>query len=180
MPNNTDETARMLCVAGSWLKNRDPETADLFYKSLVRRNRKTALGAEADRRHWFPEIDPFGNLLQKPADAAIELVEPSVAESDAMTIDGNGTGDAPLPDPPEPPMIFDSFSGEETNPVDTPVDQFGFQYEIVSGDTLAAIARHFSEAGVNVTVEDLMAANSVVIPQRIMAGQKLVIPFHSP
>src|SRR5439155_1464416 len=46
LPDNSDETARILCTAGSWLKNRDPQTADLFYKALVRRCRKTALGGE--------------------------------------------------------------------------------------------------------------------------------------
>jgi hypothetical protein len=57
MPNNTDETARVLWQAGTWLKNRDPEAADVFYKALVRRCRKTALGAEADRLRWFPKLD---------------------------------------------------------------------------------------------------------------------------
>ena len=36
MPNNSDETARVLCTAGAWLKMRDPETADIFYKALVK------------------------------------------------------------------------------------------------------------------------------------------------
>jgi tetratricopeptide (TPR) repeat protein len=67
MPNNSDETAIVLWQAGSWLKDRDPATADLFYKSLVRRNRKTALGAEADRRHWFPEVDEQGNIVPRRA-----------------------------------------------------------------------------------------------------------------
>src|SRR6266581_377670 len=44
MPDNSDETARVLCTAGSWLKRRDPQTADIFYKALVRRCRKTAIG----------------------------------------------------------------------------------------------------------------------------------------
>jgi hypothetical protein len=69
LPDNSDETARILCTAGSWLKDRDPQTADLFYKALVRRCRKTALGAEADRKRWFPRIDEQGNLIpvSKPA-----------------------------------------------------------------------------------------------------------------
>jgi hypothetical protein len=62
MPGNSDETAKVLCQAGSWLKDRDPKTADLFYKALVRRCRKTAIGAEADRIRWFPKLDPTGNL----------------------------------------------------------------------------------------------------------------------
>ena len=63
LPDNHDETARILCIAGSWLKNRDPIAADAYYKALVRRCRKTALGAEADRLRWFPRIDANGKLL---------------------------------------------------------------------------------------------------------------------
>ena len=65
LPDNEDETARILCTAGSWLKNRDPQTADLFYKALVRRCRKTALAAEADRKRWFPRLDEDGNLVPR-------------------------------------------------------------------------------------------------------------------
>ena len=56
MPNNSDETARVLCEAGTWIKYLDPQAADFFYKALVRRCRKTALGQEADRRRWFPPL----------------------------------------------------------------------------------------------------------------------------
>lgn len=60
MPNNSDETARVLWLAGTWLKNRDPIAADVFYKALVRRCRRTALGAEADKLRWFPKSDKPG------------------------------------------------------------------------------------------------------------------------
>jgi hypothetical protein len=56
MPNNSDETARVLCLGGCWIKDRDPETADIFYKALVRRCSRTALGAEAERLRWFPRL----------------------------------------------------------------------------------------------------------------------------
>ena len=71
MPDNSDETAKVLCVAGSWLKARDPMNADTFYKSLVRRCRNTKLGAEADRIRWFPPIDANGNLkiMKTPQDS---------------------------------------------------------------------------------------------------------------
>ena len=65
LPDNHDETARILCIAGCWLKNRDPIAADVYYKALVRRCRKTALGAEADRLRWFPRIDEEGKLLPR-------------------------------------------------------------------------------------------------------------------
>jgi LysM repeat protein len=64
MPNNSDETARLLCQAGSWIKAQDPIAADLFYKTLVRRCRKTAIGAEADEIRWFPDFDDDGNVVR--------------------------------------------------------------------------------------------------------------------
>jgi hypothetical protein len=57
MPDQSDQTARVLCIAGSWLKDRDPQAADRFYKTLVRRCGKTQLGREADRLRWFPKIE---------------------------------------------------------------------------------------------------------------------------
>ena len=57
MPDNTDATARVLWLAGTWLKTRDPIAADRFYKALVRRCGQTALGQEAERLRWFPKAD---------------------------------------------------------------------------------------------------------------------------
>ncbi|MGV3773729.1 MAG: hypothetical protein ACO1QB_12565 [Verrucomicrobiales bacterium] len=64
MPDNHDETARMLCLGGRWLKYRDPEYADRFYKSLVKRCRKTELGALADVIRWFPKVDAEGIMIK--------------------------------------------------------------------------------------------------------------------
>jgi hypothetical protein len=72
LPNNSDETARLLCRSGRWLSG-NPPVADIFYKALVGRCRKTAIGAEADRLHWFPQLDEQGNLIPRetrPAPAA--------------------------------------------------------------------------------------------------------------
>lgn len=52
-----DRKAEILATAGSWIKNRDPEAADRFYKELVRCCRATDLGREADELRWFPEAD---------------------------------------------------------------------------------------------------------------------------
>ncbi len=57
MPDNSDETARVLCDGGTWLKNSDPKAADKFYKALVRRCRKTTIGDQADRIRWFPTVE---------------------------------------------------------------------------------------------------------------------------
>ena len=54
MPDESPETAEVLCEAGRWLAPQDPKAADRFYKALVRRCGTTVLGAEADRRRWFP------------------------------------------------------------------------------------------------------------------------------
>ncbi|HEY0455095.1 MAG TPA: hypothetical protein VGE41_01875 [Verrucomicrobiae bacterium] len=67
MPNNSDQTARTLWQAGTWIKYLDPQAADRFYKALVRRCRKTPLGKEADNRRWFPQLDANGNIIPKPA-----------------------------------------------------------------------------------------------------------------
>lgn len=57
LPDNSEDTASVLWTAGTWLKYRDPETADIFYKALVNRCRGTELGFEADRIRWFPRVE---------------------------------------------------------------------------------------------------------------------------
>lgn len=56
LPDGTPEKARMLALAGSWIKNRDPKAADRFYRALVRCCGETELGREAARVKWFPEV----------------------------------------------------------------------------------------------------------------------------
>lgn len=56
MPDESEETARRLCVAGGWLKGRDPAAAEKFYKALVTRCGRTALGREAAKAKWFPKL----------------------------------------------------------------------------------------------------------------------------
>jgi len=57
LPDQSEETARVLCQAGTWLKVRDPKAADRFYKALVIRCRRTELGRKADQLRWFPDIE---------------------------------------------------------------------------------------------------------------------------
>jgi tetratricopeptide (TPR) repeat protein len=66
MPDNDIGTARVLCEAGTWLKNRDPQAADRFYKALVRRCGRTDIGREADQLRWFP---PLAEISPPPAAA---------------------------------------------------------------------------------------------------------------
>jgi tetratricopeptide (TPR) repeat protein len=74
MPDNEDQTARVLLEAGSWLKHRDPEAADRFYKALVRRCGNTEIGKFADKLRWFPLLDEEGRpFAPKPRPEAIEF-----------------------------------------------------------------------------------------------------------
>ena len=85
MPNNSDDTARLLCDAGGWVKAQDPEFADFFYKALVRRCRKTAIGAEADEIRWFPILDEEGNPVRTRLEM-LDLPTPQeIASSEAIS-----------------------------------------------------------------------------------------------
>ena len=55
MPDDSEETAKVLCTAGGWLKALDPKAANRFFKALVTRCGETALGREAKRTKWFPK-----------------------------------------------------------------------------------------------------------------------------
>ena len=148
LPNDSEETARILCLAGSWLKARDPETADLFYKALARRCPNTEIGAEANRIHWFPKVDEDGNLLA-PAP------EPE-------------TVDQPVED-----LSVQSASNEKADLVyPTP----GHSYVIQVGDTLEDIAHATSEWGETVSVDDIVDANPGLDGTRLRVGQRLLIP----
>jgi len=55
LPDNSTELVNLLIEAGGWLKARDPQAADRFYKALVNRCPDTDLGREAKRLRWFPK-----------------------------------------------------------------------------------------------------------------------------
>jgi hypothetical protein len=57
MTRDTEENARLLAIAGGWLKNRDPKSADRFYKALVSRNPSVPLAQAADQKRWFPVVE---------------------------------------------------------------------------------------------------------------------------
>ena len=54
LPNNDPMKARALYLGGSYLKDRDPDAADRFYKALVMSCPKTKLGRKAKAQKWFP------------------------------------------------------------------------------------------------------------------------------
>lgn len=77
MKDNTDEKARLLCTAGSWIKNLNAQSADYFYKALVRHCRKTAIGAQADRMRWFPVLDDKGQIIPWQPSPPTEINNPA-------------------------------------------------------------------------------------------------------
>jgi hypothetical protein len=58
LPNDSDETAKILTEAGGWLAGRDPAAANRFYQALVIRCGNTDLGRAAAKAHWFPPKPP--------------------------------------------------------------------------------------------------------------------------
>lgn len=155
MPNNSDETAFVLCTAGSWLKDRDPDTADVFYKALVRRCRQTALGIEADRLHWFPLLDENGKFIPRDLDP-ITHVE--------FTLES---------EMPEPATI----DHVEENPTTPPPSHRGLQYTVEPGDTLIAIVKALGQKGIVITVEDILTANPGLEPTKMATGRSIIIPM---
>jgi hypothetical protein len=148
LPNDSDDTARILCLSGSWLKVRDPETADLFYKALARRCPNTEIGAEANRIHWFPQLDDDGNLVTRAP-----RPETANEQTEIWSVEGDSDDAAVLSYP-------------------TP----GHYYMLQAGDTLDDIAHAASEWGETVTVDDIMAANPSLERANPEAGQRLLIP----
>lgn len=154
MPDNSDETARVLWTAGSWLKDRDPQTADIFYKALVRRCRKTALGDEADRKRWFPSTDDARRFDPRPL--RLEDRTPS-EESDAVA------------------------RGEEpAQEIEANCAAPGTWYVVQAGDSIAEIVRAAGVLGQPITVSDLFAANPGLESTRLLVGQKIMIPAVKP
>lgn len=107
LPDGNEEAARALCLGGTWLKTRDPQEADRFYKALVRRCGKTKMGQLADEIRWFPKIDKDGNLLpdsEQPASYKVRQQQKEEAEKNPVPIDPptEDTMEAtPVPDSPE-------------------------------------------------------------------------------
>jgi len=62
LPDNDVLTAHALYLGGTYLKNKDPEAADRFYKALVRRNPNLLIAQQADELRWFPK--EFTDVVQ--------------------------------------------------------------------------------------------------------------------
>jgi hypothetical protein len=147
MPNNSDETARALCTAGTWLKNRDPEGADQFYKALVRRCRKTELGQQADKLRWFPAQPISGELPR------LETIDITAEVTNAVATDGDNN-----------PTYSTQF----------PVP--GRMYSVNEDEDVYVIARAIRRLGCAMTVEDILSANPGMRRGPLPEGEVINIP----
>jgi hypothetical protein len=147
MPDNSDETARVLCTAGTWLKNRDPQAADKFYKALVRRCRHTALGHQADLIRWFPAQEIGGNLPR------LETVEITAEVTNAASFDNR---------------LNLMFSTEFPVP--------GRKYSVHEDEDVYIIARAVQRLGCAISVDDVVRANPGLKRGPLPAGQLIFIP----
>ena len=153
LPDDDDFTAYVLWQGGGFVKHRDPDFADVFYKALVRRNRNTALGAEADRQRWFPTIDSEGNVVTR-SNGPVHAEESFEAK--------------PLSEDITDEMV--PAAAVEAS------ESAGNHYVVRRGDTLIHIANAFSAAGVRVTPSEIRAANPDMETSRLKVGQVLFIP----
>jgi hypothetical protein len=57
LPDQHPATARVLCIAGTWIADRDPVEANRFYQAMVNRNRAVDVAQWADAARWFPDVE---------------------------------------------------------------------------------------------------------------------------
>ena len=62
------------------------------------------------------------------------------------------------------------------NPAPSTGPQKGYDYTIVAGDTVAAIAKAYRAQGVKVTTTQILAANPGLNPNSLIVGKKIFIP----
>jgi LysM repeat protein len=160
LPDNDDRTAYILWQGGTFLKYRDPQFADIFYKALVNRNRKTILGAEADRQRWFPLIDENGNILPRKAKPTVPEAEPETPR-----MEGAGANETiePAPEQEVQPAVMPDKEAPDPGEY--------VEYVVRSGDSLAGIARN-----TGVMLRDLLQSNPGLDGNRLRVGQRLLIP----
>lgn len=73
LPDQHPATARVLCIAGGWIADRDHQGADRFYKAIVARNGAVDVGHWADEIGWFPNPDQCGMQGVDFAQPAVRL-----------------------------------------------------------------------------------------------------------
>ncbi len=66
LPDNSDETALILCRSGSWL---EPKPAAAYYHAILQRCRQTEVGEETARIGGFPKLDENGRVIRRQLNA---------------------------------------------------------------------------------------------------------------
>jgi LysM repeat protein len=119
--------------------------------------------------------DTSGDNSQAPSDQDTNAVvqtdtnTPPITDTNIPVVTAPiSTNPVPPVEPAQPPVTLPPVTQPETAPV---ADNSGSEYVVVSGDTLAKIAK---KSGV--TLKALEAANPDVNPKRLKVKQKLVIP----
>lgn len=161
-PDNDDRIVYILLQGGTFVKYRDPQFADIFYKALVCRNRKTVLGAEADKQRWFPTIDEDGNILQKKKKLDVPEAQP-----DGEQMEPPSTGDESNP---EPEAAAPAAAPSESGGVN------GYRYVVHSADSVATILQAFAKSGVVVSRQEFLNANPGLDPGKLRVGDVVVVP----
>jgi TolA-binding protein len=104
-----------------------------------------------------------------------ELILKEIAKlgkSVAPAPSGGSTKKAPHPTPPEDP------TGNQSKP---PGNDKAFEYTIQSGDTLSTISQAFKEQkNIKVSVDQILAANPGLKPEKMQVGKKILIPVPQP
>jgi LysM repeat protein len=109
-----------------------------------------------DRMHPLPS----GELpLPTEADGEASLASAGTAGQESMVFGENPPATSPAHEPT-------AIIPPESNP-----DETDEEYEVQAGDTLGAIAVKF-----DMSIEDLIAANDLLDPNRLEVGQVLIIP----
>ena len=114
---------------------------------------------------------PDATAAAAPARSNPASVPPSDASAAAPAAAAN---DAPLPkrDDAKPAMVVGKISPEGTTVARAlPVDDSGKVYVVEKGDNPVKIAKKL-----NVSQQELLAANNITDPTKLQIGQKLIVP----
>lgn len=116
--------------------------------------------------HIVPAVLGWDDEPSQPAGAPIEEAEPSSQETTLPSTLTATTESEPEQDDEEAIATPELTSTPQPEPSSTPVT-----YEVQGGDRLIDIAENF-----DVSIEAIVQANGIADPNRIQAGDVLVIP----
>lgn len=96
LPKNDPLSLRALYWGGTYLKHRDPQAANKFYKAMVIRNWSMPYAQMADKLRWFPEEEPDekGNAIPAPKEDDSTSSDSSEATDESVTPEDSGSAGA--------------------------------------------------------------------------------------